>query len=288
MTRNYYPFPTPGYWPPPNIPELPPLINPDPYGIWEARDQALQESRSVAPPCNILKVTFRQLRILEVDIQDGTWAGNWEQHLMVRQMNGDPDRVVSVDLADYRTGLSPIRLPIEVPLSYSEFVRVKRAGLADIIRALSYGLGEYIPFTVATGGTAEFGMLRLGTTELTYSENLHADSDWKMGTNTLAGGDGYMSYEVTYEVTSRHVHRFRIHLEKILAEFIQASPARRQSGACIDDRSLWRILQRLGYTVVDDRGSGAKRILELEGPGDFDALCETLESGKRGTEKGRV
>ena len=276
MAHHYYNLPKPGYWPPPDFPELPSLQDPDPHGIWEARDQARHEEPPVPPPCKVLKVAFQRLRILEADILYGAWAGPWEQHLMVAQINGIPDRTVPVDLAGYRTGLGPVQVPIEIPLSYTEYVRVVRPNLVATIRARLLGLSPYIPFTVATGGTAEFGLLGIGKTELPHSEKRHGDSHWMVGENTLAGSDNGMTYEVIYKVSCCPVFRFGIPYEKVIAGFMQASPVEGQAGAQVDFRSVNRILRRLGYAVVADHGGVAERLLEIEGPGDFDTMLKAL------------
>lgn len=49
-----------------------------------------------------------------------------------------------------------------------------------------------------------------------------------------------------------------------------------------------RILHRLGYTVVDDQGSGAERMLEIVGPGDFDSMCKAMDPDKSGTRKSKL
>lgn len=287
MARNFLRFPPTGYWPPPDLPELPPVQDLDPFGILEARDKAQREVRPAGPPCKVMKVAFQQLRILEVYVEQGGWAGTWEQHLMVAQINGDPDQVVAIDLADHRTGLGPIQVPIEVPLSHTEYVRVRRASAEEIIRAAILGLGPYIPFTVASGGTAEFGLLRVGTVALPHAENVHGVEDWKMGRNTLTGSANGLTYEVTYDVSCAPVRRFPTPFPKVIAAFVDASPVGGQTGAQIGMHTVSRILRRLGYAIVEDRGSGAERVLEIEGPGDYDALLKALRPGRAQAGKGK-
>lgn len=261
MTRRLVQMPSRGYWPPHEWPK-PPYSVPE----WVKEElQRLVPDPGEKPPCKLMKVSFEQLRILEVQL-DG-FISSWVQRLIVSDLYGTTAQPVTVPIPQH----GPV--PFEMALDYVRFVRTQPTDIFDILRAMRYGVGFSNSFGVGSGGTIETHLLRAGTSELPTAENIHGGQEgWKTGANVLTASDAFTTYEVTYTVSCAPIIVTELPYARVYEFFSRAWSLRGKKAPEPGPELIRLALMWRGYTVTDDYGDGEKRTLRIEGPSRFDEI----------------